>query len=97
MSNVQIDHRRRQVICNNSAVPEATPIILDGTLGKVFFSAKGSLHNVYTLNRAAEKFISSFVEILSSLSNEEFKGLPLDLQMHMAKLKSSLRKIGLSK
>lgn len=77
---------------NGMVVPEFTEAMIDGSTGTVSFS-DGPVRTRWRKTDAAEELRSLVSRLLANFGRARFKKLPVEEQLHLAKLKCRLREL----
>jgi len=94
---LRIDTLKRVVYFGDGVpIQENTPVLIDGTVGRVEFGTSGDLVPRYCVSdRAVECFGLLKNVVRDASSPAHFKTLSLDDQMHIARLKNRLKELNL--
>jgi phosphohistidine swiveling domain-containing protein len=93
----EFDARSRSYrLPDGDLIPEFNDVILDGSNGRVAFSASPLFEARYTKNPAIAEFAELLCGVVAKIrSNSEFGKLAISDQWHVAELSNRLRKVGL--
>lgn len=73
-------------------IQENTPVVIDGTLGRVEFSSSGALVPRYSVSDQAGEFLGVLKNVMRNASSPaHFQTLPMDDQLHIARLRNRLK------